>query len=79
MNIDIAGAIIDQLHNMDIEADIREDYSGRGMYGTTTAGIVTDANMVVVGYCAGVAETDIDFWEVEQFRTDSMGLSTIIY
>jgi hypothetical protein len=69
-------------HNYGIE--IRE-YSGRGMYGKSTIGIVCDESDIFEAL-AGVMEYG-DEEEREYvadnirngFRTDSMGLSTIYY
>lgn len=70
-------------HNYDIR--VEEDYSGRGMYGKTTAGIVCE-ECDIFEAIAGIMEYG-DQEEREYvadeirrgFRTDSMGLSTIYY
>jgi len=62
---------------LDYEAEVREDYSGRGMYGATCVGIITDAPLVLVGWAAGyVGITDVAYLPM---CTDNMGLSTIVY
>jgi hypothetical protein len=74
------------------EAEARTDYSGRGMYGKTCVGIVTDAPIAYLAMGLGViladmAEADDLFtvddalfeWYDLQTATDSMGLSTILY
>lgn len=73
------------------ECDLREDYSGRCMYGATTAGIVVDSLPQlltdVLNYMNDkVGESDIqmewnggDVPHFTGFRTDSMGRSMIIY
>lgn len=60
-------AICDEL-NAD---EVRDDYSGRGMYGKTCYGVVTK-NPEAVLMEAGRAGLPVP-------RQDSMGLSTIIY
>jgi len=73
------------LEDDDCEAEVREEYSGRGMYSRTTAGVVTDADIADIlrilwervrdGYIE-----DSDFPEApNNLRTDSMGRRTIIY
>ena len=50
---------------------VRDDYSGRGMYGKTCYGIVTDDPLAVVEDAAAVG--------LRGARTDSMGTHTIVY
>lgn len=40
MNIEHARLIVAAAEETGIEAELREDYSGRGMYGRKTAGVV---------------------------------------
>ncbi len=74
------------------DASWREDYSGRGMYGRECPGITTDNPMqVVMAFAATLAimeaqeeydtfpELENVTWDSFQVRTDSMGLSTIVY
>lgn len=55
----------------------RRDYSGRGMYGERCPAVVTDESPFTVGSVAhdvfGDRAFDLDV------RSDSMGLSTVIY
>ena len=53
------------------EDDLRENYSGRGMYGSTCYGIVTDDP-------DGLIERAVELG-LKGARTDNMGLSTIVY
>jgi hypothetical protein len=67
-----------------IECSIREAYSGRGMYGSETWGVVMDDPMDVLKCAmAGLQQECIeDISEAplfENLRTDSMGRSAIIY
>lgn len=57
------------------EVDIREEYSGRGMYGKTCVALVTD-DVMAVGYACGAL--GIPFDDVPG-RTDSMGRQTVVY
>lgn len=59
------------------EIEVREDYSGRGMYGKSVPAVVADNDIrPALFYAAG--ELGIDFDEVPQ-RLDSMGLGVVIY
>jgi hypothetical protein len=89
MKLEIAEMIVDQLQNMGIEAELRDDYSGRGMFGKITAGIVTDGkNGPMIGFALALAISDQsgeealhDFDASRELprNIDSMGLSTIFY
>ncbi len=84
MTLEQAENIIDVACNY-CNAEVYENYSGRGMYGETCVGITTD-NPIMVAYCAGLvagearAEGD-DSWDDFELptRTDSLGFDTIIY
>lgn len=66
------------------DAVLHAAYSGRAMYGGTTPGISTEFPLTIVGWaitCA-VVERGGDAEDAEEFipeRSDSMGLSTIVY
>lgn len=95
MEYKVAEAIVQEMENNGVDAEIRESYSGRGMYGKTTTGIVCDDPVVVgfyAGICAGIAEgiTSGDLYEdlaPDDFfsafgdgcRIDNMGKRTIVY
>lgn len=62
----------------DIEFTVRS-YSGRGMYGTSCIGIVTD-DMFMLGCAIGdINQGNIDLYGMPGMRQDSMGRSTIYY
>ena len=67
--------------SIDDEADIRPDYSGRGMYGTLCIGIVaddTDDLMYKLG--TRLAGTELGSILADQRKDhDSMGLNEIVY
>jgi len=88
MEKNIAEKIVE---NSVFEMTLREDYSGRGMYGSETAGIVTDSIGNVLYSAIKLVKSMIDDPEsydfdvedlaeaMENIKTDSMGLSMIIY
>jgi hypothetical protein len=56
MNAKYARRIVEAATMLDMESDLREDYSGRGMYGSKTAAVVFDDNsglLAAVAYAAG--------------------------
>jgi hypothetical protein len=68
--------------------DLRTDYSGRGMFGKETAGVVIDSIGDLLGAVLNEAEDMAENIQVlrdegveipQGFRTDSMGYDTIIY
>ena len=66
------------LHEMEDSGygEVRRDYSGRGMYGATCIGFVSDLSAMVI------AKKLVQFGGaefVESAREDSMGLATIYY
>lgn len=74
-----------------IDYEIRDDYSGRGMYGDSCFGVVVEPSdegrvLYAIGYAAGYCDADYDSddetdWDglARSARTDSMGLSMILY
>lgn len=85
MGRELAEAIIEAIECSGAEAKLRENYSGRGMYGETTCGVVTDESLVfVIGSVISAPELfaeDEGFakFDVGVLRSDSMGLGIIIY
>ena len=92
MKLATAEKLRDLIDDMNIEDEVRvnEDYSGRGMYGKTTSGIVVNDPMSIIKVMAQYA-LDADGIELDDndheflndikcgFSTDSMGYDTIIY
>jgi hypothetical protein len=66
---------------LDLEdEDVREDYSGRGMYGDTCLGFVTDKSDVRIGIAFAEVFGFDDAWDLSvNVRTDAMGRSSIVY
>lgn len=85
----IAERIVEAIENNDGEARIYENYSGRGMYGKTTTGVVVENGDLVssIILCAELFiitdTTDDELLEaienITQFKSDHMGLGTIYY
>lgn len=72
------------------DADLHEDYSGRGMHGQTCPAISSKAPGVVVGWAIAVAYATLfahgskepSVWSALEYmpmRSDSLGLGTIWY
>lgn len=79
LTVDQAEAIVDELANIHpwLEASVREEYSGRGMYGDTVVAIIMEEDdRVALGYAAALA--GVDYRDVPR-RADNMGLGVVIY
>ena len=92
MQQEIANKIIECAYDTgrwsDDDISLYEDYSGRAMYGETTAGIVVSREIGVAGLIAIVlqfADQFVNddgmplFEDVSKLRTDNMGMDTIVY
>lgn len=92
MKLTTAQALVEASMGSDHELDLYENYSGRGMYGESTAGVVCDdfaafatalAAMLQTiaddepGLCDRFIEPIVD--EMRKLRHDSMGRQTIFY
>jgi len=85
MKAKTADALKEAADSMGIELQVRDDYSGRGMYGKTTHAVVGELNTIF--QCIAFAASDIvdednldDFtWEMGKLRRDSMGFDIVIY
>ena len=61
MKLDFAAKIVDMMQNYGIEAELRPEYSGRGMMGKQTAAIETDAkNAALIGYYGALAVAEAE-------------------
>lgn len=82
-NLHAAEYLVEFLESDGYEAEIYKNYSGRGMYGSTCVGIVTNAPGVAIGEAMGEYNRErSDFSEPRiksPAHTDNMGLSTIYY
>jgi len=71
--------ILDAMQQAGIyEEDLREDYSGRAMYGDTCFGLTCDLSQVLL-FAAALGSEPVDWDWIGGARSDSMGLSTIWY
>lgn len=76
-----AETILGILQRTDPEAEMRTDYSGRGMYGSECLGYVV-SNPAIVGSAValGLTDTELDPMALmASSRQDDMGLGTIVY
>ena len=88
VTVDMAQAVVQLLEQTGAEASVEPEYSGRGMFGRTAVGIVTDASPVSLGVAIGqaVAEgrsgwRDLTWHEAMRAfaRQDNMGFDRIHY
>ena len=66
---DIFGKAAEYLEDDGYEAEVRENYSGRGMYGRETVGIVTSAPGTMVG--AAVCKAMVDLYMYDKDMSDA--------
>jgi hypothetical protein len=87
MKLEHAEILRDEL-SMLIEIEVYEEYSGRGMFGDTTSGVVVDSLSEFISaigdYLSSADADEIDTVRaigsaVKNISTDSMGMSVIIY
>lgn len=78
--------VAERLEDLGYEADVREHYSGQGMYGDTTVGIVTDAFSTLVGAMVAISMQEaeenwnsLDILECIPNLSDNMGRVRMIY
>lgn len=86
MQKELAELLVQIIENNGEEADLRDDYSGRGMYGDETYAVTCDCGL---GYVLGLVLesvkdgylTEDDLKDIKSFgfRQDSMGLGMVIY
>lgn len=87
MQHDLAAFIAEQAGNFGEDVRLYENYSGRGMLGDTTTGIVMSSPQafVTLVLCMNeaihqaVEDGVIGLYEFDQIRWDSLGLDWIIY
>lgn len=70
--IEILEKVVLDLRSEGFKASLREDYSGRGMFGASCVGIVTDEPMEAIVRAASFGLKD-------KPTTDDMGKQTIVY
>lgn len=86
MKIEIAEEIIAAARDMGADVNLHEDYSGRGMYGDTTAAISGDLNNIIaaVALAAGSLQDNHRKLEdlveaMQKLNTDSYARQIIVY
>ena len=88
MDQKIAEAIVEACETEGVEASLRDDYSGRGMYGKTTHAVAVNGSlasvlMAVINQADQFVYQEEDFAEAKFFmrglNQDSLGLGVIIY
>lgn len=67
-----------------VDHDVRDDYSGRSMYGKTTSGVVVDSPLevigAVVGYMKSLTENELkDVPDFGALKIDNMARQVILY
>ena len=81
--LEIYDAVVIQLEYLGHTASVHEDYSGRGMFGETTPGIVSNAPAVLVGHLLAHAimthAPKTRPMELLPLRWDNMGMDIIYY
>jgi hypothetical protein len=89
MELQIAEKILEASRELGFECTLNESYSGRGMYGNTTAALIFEkinhfvASVVYVA--TEIKDEDEDICDEDiietaiQMQQDNMGLRTIIY
>lgn len=77
-------SIMDAADEVGLELEVYEDYSGRGMFGSRTCGVVGNFQNLVVAIA--IAAKDLDDTSHEKFvedlqdiRTDNLGRELIFY
>jgi hypothetical protein len=87
MEKELAEKLIEMLEDDGCEVTLRENYSGRGMYRKSTTGVVCDCDIShILALVISSAYEFVDedgggepLFNVRRLRSDSMGMSTIIY
>lgn len=93
MDKELAETLVQVLEDEGIEASLRESYSGRGMYGETTAGVALDGDAgdilraVINNATCFIKEEEepVEFFDLSErfsignLRQDSMGMGMIVY
>ena len=85
--MELAEMIIEAIENNGMEGELRSDYSGRGMYGASTHGVIIENGIGdVVAAIINNADIFVDndgdpifVGFIAPIRSDSMGLGNILY
>ncbi len=84
MQKELAVKLVELMNDSGEEARLYEDYSGRGMFGEMTTGVVCSSiNKLLMVVIANASEfVDGDGYEIfpyQSLKTDNLGLRTIVY
>lgn len=86
MTVETATRAAELAQDMGYEVEVRPAYSGRGMYGRTTAALTSnELNAIQLGVFIGIAAVEedgspwIDDEVVRNLRSDQMGLGVVVY
>jgi len=92
MKEQIAKAIVKASTTLGLDLELRDSYSGRGMYGSTTVAVVGDQREFLRALCFAAANIEEDtkddedpvylddfMDEVGSLRTDNMGRTALIW
>ncbi len=82
----VAKLIVEKALELGVNASLGEAYSGRGMFGRETTGIIVDGPSDIMEVCAALTagidnpqDLRLVLAEIRAFRLDSMGLAYIYY
>ena len=86
MEKELAKKLVAACTEFDVEATIRKNYSGRGMYNQPTTGVIIEANnFSIISVIIGCADMFVDkngdplFEDCENIDSDNIGDSIIYY
>ena len=84
MEKELAEKVVEGLEALGIDAELREEYSGRGMFGKVTAGIVSRRLEDILFVMGAVAAEqygfeNISMFPLEKIRSDNMARDVIVY
>ena len=85
MQLELAEILAEMINDFGDSAEVRKDYSGRGMYGKGTAAIITNVNFGrILAMVIEAADMFVDaggdsiFENVDDFSIDNMGKSDYV-
>ena len=78
MQLEHAQMILEEIEGLDIGECLYEDYSGRGMYGKTTAAVVADQAFTVFEAIGRLKERG-ELPDTLKAQVDSLGRGYVIY
>lgn len=82
MKLELANLL--QSYDPNMSMEVRNDYSGRGMFGKETAAVITDESSAILQAVVCIAKEDPEALEEFEeddfrFRTDSLGRDSYVY